>query len=96
MERGIDMSEISVKINVLAQKISELESLKQSCNNAKSNPPSTVGGGKTVNELEEIGKLYKTMYDHFLEMISSTISFMQKTKDGFESSDREAASEIKK
>lgn len=43
MERGIDMSEISVKINVLAQKISELESLKQSCNNAKSNPPSTVG-----------------------------------------------------
>lgn len=90
------MATIDIKINTLESAINELKSVKQSCDGAKKIPPTTVGGGKTVNELEEIGKLYQTMNGHLSMMISSTISLLQKTKDGFQTDDKTAASKIKK
>lgn len=90
------MATIDIKINTLESAINELKSVKQSCDGAKKIPPTTVGGGKTVNELEEIGKLYQTMNGHLSMMISSTISLLQKTKDGFQTDDKMAASKIKK
>lgn len=90
------MATIDIKINALESAINELKSVKQSCDGAKKIPPTTVGGGKTVNELEEIGKLYQTMNGHLSMMISSTISLLQKTKDGFQTDDKTAASKIKK
>lgn len=90
------MATIDIKINTLESAINELKSVKQSCDGAKKLPPTTVGGGKTINELEEIGKLYQTMNGHLSMMISSTISLLQKTKDGFQTDDKTAASKIKK
>lgn len=90
------MATIDIKINTLESAINELKSVKQSCDGTKKTPPATVGGGKTVNELEEIGKLYQAMNGHLSAMIGSTISLLQKTKDGFQTDDKTAASEIKK
>lgn len=89
------MSQINIKSDAIDSAVKDLRSLKQSCDSANTNPPGTVGGGKTVNELEEIGKLYQTMYTHFSQMISSTISLLEKTKTGFAESDRKAADEIR-
>lgn len=90
------MSEINIKIDVLENAINELKSVKQECDATKKTPPETVGGGKTVNELEEIGKLYQKMNEHVSLMFESTILFLQKTKDGFEKDDQDAASKISK
>lgn len=89
------MSQIDIKVDSVSAAIGELRTLKQACDSAKKNPPGTVGGGKTVNELEEIGKLYIKMYEHFSQMISSTITLLEKTKSGFLESDNKAAAGIK-
>ena len=89
------MSTIDIKINVLDSAINELANVKRTCDGFKKTPPSTIGGVKTVNELEEIGKLYQTMNDHLSAMIGSTITLLQKTKDGFQTNDQTAAKKIK-
>lgn len=90
------MAEINIKLSELTQAISELQLLRQACMDSKKNPPDTVGGGKTINEFESITKVYKTLNDHFAEMISSTILFLQKSKEEFESGDKKSAVNIRK
>lgn len=90
------MTEIDVKINLLNEGIAELLSLQRACDHSKSSPPGTEGGGKTVNELEEIGKIYGIMFDHFSELISSTVTFLETAKTGFITSDCSIAKNLKK
>lgn len=89
------MLEIDVKVDTLLQAIESLNTLKEFCDNSIINPPTTVGGGKMVNELEELGQLYKMVNTHLSDMVYSTILFLQKTKESFEENDRKAAINIK-
>lgn len=89
------MPEINVKIAPFDFAIMKLQQIQQSCSSAKTAPPATEGGGKTVQEMEEMGKLYNDMYDHFMELVSSSVLFLQKAKDGFVSSDMKAAAGMK-
>ena len=45
------MSEINIKISELAAAITNLQSLKSACDGINTIAPTTVGGGKTVNEM---------------------------------------------
>ena len=90
------MGELDIKLNPITTAINELNNLKRICDAAKKAPPTTVGGGKTVNELEEIGKQYQTINGHLSLMISSTIMLMKKTRNEFETSDKRVATKISK
>ena len=53
-------------------------------------PPSTVGGGKIVNELEDMVDVYKALDHDFAVLISNTISFLQNVKSSYMESDTKA------
>lgn len=88
------MAEIQIKINKLSESITKLGSLKESCQSWNTTCPETIGGGQTVNELEGLASLYKSLNVHFIDLISNTILFMENMKDSFEESDNEAARSI--
>lgn len=88
------MSEIKVNIENLEEAIAELNKYASdwACNSTT--PPTTVGGGKTVNELEELAKIYKELNDHMVLLASSTATFFTDVKNSYQESDHKAASNI--
>lgn len=88
------MIEIIIRTAKLDESISDLKSLRSQCQNFDINYPNTVGGGRTVDELECMAKLYQDINNKFIELINNTISFMENLKDSFEESDRKAADKI--
>lgn len=89
------MAEIKVKISEINSAITKLQRLQSRCNSRNTTPPTTVGGGKTVNELEDIADVYKSLNTQFGVLVSNTISFLQNVKDSYVSSDTKAANKIK-
>lgn len=90
------MAEINVKITEINNEITKLQNLRTRCDSINTAVPSTVGGGQTVNELENIATVYKTMNRELGELISNTISFLQNVRDSYVFSDAKAAKEISK
>ncbi len=90
------MAEINIKIKEIDNAIQSLKSLQKECNGFKTTPPSTVGGGKTVSELEELANVYKNINNDFSLLLSNTISFLQNVKNSYVSSDQKAANKILK
>ena len=90
------MSEINVKIVELDNAITKLQGLQKKCTSRNTTPPTTVGGGKTINELEEIASIYKSLNTDFSGLISYTIAFMQKVKNYYLSADQKSAKNINK
>ena len=88
------MAEIKVKVSEINNAITRLQGLQSRCSSRNTTPPATVGGGKTVNELEDIADVYKTLNTHFEDLISNTISFLQNVRDSYASSDTKAANKI--
>ena len=84
------MSEINIKISELDAAITNLQSLKSACDGINTIAPTTVGGGKTVNEIENIASVYKSLNTHVGDMIS----FMQNIRASFITSDSNAAGKI--
>lgn len=85
------MAEINVKITEINSAITKLQNLQSRCDSINTPPPSTVGGGQTVNELEDIADVYKALNRDFAELISNTISFLQNVKVSYMESDTKAA-----
>lgn len=88
------MAEINIKITEINNAITKLQDLRSRCNSINTNAPQTVGGGQTINELESIASVYKTINVDFEKLISSTISFLQNVRDSYSSSDAKAAKGI--
>lgn len=88
------MAEIKIKITEINNAITRLQGLQSRCSSKNTFPPATVGGGKTVNELESIADTYKTINTHFGELISNTISFLQNVRDSYATGDTKAANKI--
>ena len=88
------MAEIKVKVSEINSAITRLQGLQSRFNSRKTTPPTTVGGGKTVNELEDIADVYKTLNTHFEDLITNTISFLQNVRDSYTASDTKAANKI--
>ena len=88
------MAEINVKITELNNAIGKLQGLRSKSTGINTAPPITVGGGKVVNELEDIADMYKALNVGFEKLISNTIMFMQNVRDSYISSDEKAAKNI--
>lgn len=88
------MAEIKIKVSEINSAITRLQGLQSRCNLRNTTPPATVGGGKTINELEDIADAYKTLNTHFEDLVSNTISFLQNVRDSYTSSDTKAANKI--
>ncbi len=90
------MAEININVTEINNAITKLQGLKSKCCSRSVTPPATVGGGKTVNELEDIADVYKTLNHDLGELISNTISFLENIKNSYVSSDVKAAQGIRK
>lgn len=88
------MAEIKVSITELNNAITKLQNLQKRCTASDTKAPPTVGGGKTVNELETIAGIYKSMNIHFNQLLSNTISFLNNVKTSYEENDRKAAQKM--
>ena len=85
------MSEIKININELNNSISKLQTLTSQCTSNLQNAPVTVGGGKTVNELEAIAGQYRTINLCLEKLMNNTILFLKNIKESYVSSDQKAA-----
>lgn len=85
---------ININIDEINNSIGRLRSLQTRCDLVSTTPPVTVGGGKTVNKLEEIASMYESLNECFGELVSNTILFLQNTRDSYVSSDSKAADKI--
>ena len=88
------MAEIKVNVSEINNAIIKLQGLHSRCSSRNTTPPITIGGGETVNELESIADVYKTINIHFEELISNTILFLQNVRDSYTSSDTKASNKI--
>ncbi len=88
------MAEISIKLIALNAAITKLNNLKTTCTSMDTSLPSSVGGGLTVNEMESIANLYKSMNANFADLISNTALFMENVKKSYQTTDTKAANKL--
>lgn len=88
------MAEIKISIEAIDELISELKTLKESCDGSMPQVPSVVGGGKSVNQIELISNMYKTLNSDLSDLISNTISFLENAEQSYGESDSFAANKI--
>ena len=88
------MSEIKVNIENLEGAITKLNNYARNWASNPTTPPVTVGGGKSVKELEELAHIYKDLNDHMVLLASSTATFFTDVKNSYKESDYKAASNI--
>ena len=90
------MSEIHIKVTEINNAITKLQALQSKSSSMNTHAPATVGGGKTVNQLENIADTYKKLNNCLEELFSNTILFLGNIRDSFSSSDTKAANQINK
>lgn len=88
------MSEIKINLTNLDNGISRFNTLARNWGANDTMPPITVGGGTTVNELEELAQVYKTLNEHMVTLASNTAAFLNDIKQSYQESDQKAASNI--
>lgn len=89
------MKEIKINISNLSTAIGRLNSLKQAWSNDATLPPTPVGGGETVAELEALAKLYQDLHSHMITLATNTATFLTNVGDSFQESDHKAYVGIK-
>lgn len=89
------MKEIKINLANLGTAIGRLNSLKQAWSNDATLPPTPVGGGETVAELEALAKLYQDLHSHMITLASNTATFLTNVGDSFQESDHKAFVGIK-
>ena len=88
------MAEIKINISNLEAAIARLNLLKEVWSAKDTSSPSTVGGGKAVNEFEKMAQLYKDLNSHMVALAANTASFLSNVKESYQESDKKAASKI--
>jgi len=89
------MAEIKINITNLEGAIARLNNMATNWASNDTTPPTTVGGGKTANELEALAQMYKELNNQMAELAANTASFFANIKSSYEESDHKAASNIK-
>jgi len=85
------MGEIKIKTSNLSTEIGNLRALNQKISSSCIKCPAVVGGGTSIQEIENIGKTYRKMHNQFGTLVSSTISFMENVNNSYKSSDNKAS-----
>lgn len=89
------MAEIKVKASEIDNAITQLRTIVTQATSSKVSPPSVVGGGRSVNELEAIAGVYKSIDSNFVTLVQNTISFLSNVKDSFVSNDQKAGNKMR-
>lgn len=89
------MAEIKVNSNNLSFEINKLRVLKQKIAAAAQNSPSVIGGGTTIQEIQNIGNKYVLLYDKVELLVDNTIAFMNNVNTSYVSSDKKASKHFK-
>lgn len=90
------MGQININIEALNTSISELKTMQRNWLDNKMRSIDTVGGGSTVNQLEEIAGLYEELNTKMGALLAGTISLLNKTKQEYEMSDLAMATKMKR
>lgn len=88
------MSEININIVCLKDAITQLSNLRKNYVDYKILCPDTIGGGLTVTELNNLVKIYNNLDNCFIQLLNSTIGFMENVQESYENSDKKAANKI--
>lgn len=88
------MAEIKINISQMEVLISQMKGFASTWSGNNTDPPATVGGGKTVNEFEEFAKVYKDLNTQMITLASNTASFLENIKTSYVESDKKSATEI--
>lgn len=88
------MAEIKVKASEIDSAITRLKAIVTQATSSKTSPPSIVGGGQSVNELEAIAGVYKNIDSNFITLVQNTISFLSNVEDSFASSNQKAGNKM--
>lgn len=89
------MAEIKIKASEIENSITRLKALVTQATSSKTSPPSIVGGGQSVNELEAIAGVYKNIDSNFVTLVQNTISFLSNVEDSFVSNDQKAGNKMR-
>ena len=84
------MAEIKINIQELERSVARLDQLAANWSAEQKTAPETVGGGKTVNELEDLAQVYQQLYRNLVLLASNTASFLDNVRESYEESDRKA------
>lgn len=88
------MAEIKIKASEIENAIVKLRTIVTKATSSKASPPSIVGGGQSVNELEAIAGVYKNIDSNFITLVQNTILFLSNIEDSFASSDQKAGNKM--
>ena len=88
------MAEIKINLENLESGIQRFEVLAKNWDANDTLPPVTVGGGKVVNEFEQLAIMYKKLNDHMVTLALNTADFLKDVRDSYQESDRKAAQNI--
>lgn len=91
------MEEIKVNINELNNSINRLQELNWKINKFNVEPvvPQKRGGGNTVNQLAELGLVYKEIGQIYSDLVKNTIMYLSNVRDSYVNADSKVASKIK-
>ena len=89
------MAEIKIKASEIENAITRLKTLVTQATSSKISPPSIIGGGQSVNELEAIAGVYKNIDSNLVTLVQSTISFLSNVEDSFVSNDQKAGNKMR-
>lgn len=89
------MAEIKIKTGEIENAIKRLNTLAAQATSSNTSPPSIVGGGQSVNELEAIAGLYKNIDSNLVTLVQNTSSFLSNIEDSFVSNDQKAGNKMR-
>lgn len=75
------MGEIRIEISSLDEEIKNLEKLKKKIDSLLVRPPKIIGGGLSVQQLEDIEKMYKKIHRQIGTLVLNTILFMDDIRE---------------
>lgn len=84
------MAEIKIKTSEIGNAVIRLKAIIEQETSSKTSPPSIVGGGQSVNELEAIAGVYKSLDSSFITLVQNTILLLNNVEESFASSDKKA------
>lgn len=88
------MAEIKINIDNLEAEITKLKTLSESIASKKEKCPETVGGGSSIQQLENIGIAYGKIHEQIATLVANTADFMKSVRDETVKMDNQIASDI--
>lgn len=88
------MAEKKIHLDNLEKEIGSLGALSEKISNEKTAPPNVVGGGSSVQMLENIGLTYEKMQEQLGILVIETIAFMKSVWGKVSEKDNELAKDI--